>query len=214
MSKTTTDENHPMGKEDENAVLKSDLEKIHARINQAVNHRFLLTGANIALIGPIIVPLTNGFTLDLCTQKSDFFHASIALSLYSLLSALFFYQSTQLRRVIRILATYLIVKELSEWEKDWSKFRSDPSHPKSTSSMDQSTHEFIFFGTSSVGIIIYIALFLVNWSNIENQAYILYKSFFYLVIIDIPLILCLKNSFAKENELEEEYKKRWENIFR
>jgi len=34
------------------------------------------------------------------------------------------------------------------------------------------------------------------------------------VIIDIPLILCLKNSFAKENELEEEYKKRWENIFR
>ncbi len=96
--------------------------KLHNEINQCVNQRFLLTGASVTLFGIIARHLLPGVS----EPKLDEIITSLLLSLtYSILLMAFFWQSQQLRKMMRTYSSYLIQKGLSEWEQDWYEFRDN-----------------------------------------------------------------------------------------
>ena len=95
--------------------MDQDITKIHNEINQAVNHRFLLTAAAItalALLGRFMFPSVS-FTLEEIYKTSPFYLA------YVFVLYLLYVQSIHLRKMIRTYSTYLIAKGWSTWEMDW-----------------------------------------------------------------------------------------------
>ncbi len=100
--------------------------KLHNEINQCGNQRFLLTAGAVALFGTISKYLFPSITEP---RFDEVVVAACVSSAYSIILAALFYQSRQLRRVIRNLSTYLRAKQWSEWEQDWFvKRRRDPHH--------------------------------------------------------------------------------------
>ena len=114
--------------------------KIHNEINQCGNQRFLLTAGAVALFGTVaryLLPSTTEARFD------EVITATCVSSAYSLILAALFYQSRQLRRVIRNLSTYLRAKKWSEWERDWYlKRRIGPRHL--TPAPDLVAHRSVF----------------------------------------------------------------------
>src|SRR5574341_1837862 len=99
---------------------KADLQKIHNEINQIVNQRFVITTVAIAFFG-VIVTLMNPKNNQIVDSENVafIFIASILLTL----SLLFFFSySYWLKRQLRIFTTYLLVKKISNWERDWSEY--------------------------------------------------------------------------------------------
>lgn len=99
----------------------SDIQKIHAEINQIVNQRFLIVTVAITAFGVIttwLIPRNtppSGANISALTA-----FGSIVLT--SLLFMLFMF-SYFLTRMLRIFTTYLLVTKESGWEDDWKKYR-------------------------------------------------------------------------------------------
>ena len=115
-----------------------DRTKLHGEINQNVNQRFLLTGTTVAVFALIAKDL---FPTATSEKPPDVLKASVLAIVYSVLLCLLFFQSLQLRKVVRTYSTYLIAKEWSEWEEDWALFRE--KHPK-LSRYDLRGHTIVF----------------------------------------------------------------------
>ena len=100
--------------------------KIHNEINQCGNQRFLLTAGAVTLFGALSKYLFPSITEPRFDEVAT---AACVSSAYSIILAALFYQSRQLRRVIRNLSTYLRAKKWSDWEEDWYvKRRRNLSH--------------------------------------------------------------------------------------
>ena len=114
--------------------------KIHNEINQCGNQRFLLTAGAVALFGTVARYLLPSVTEP---RFDEVITAACVSSGYSLILAALFYQSRQLRRVIRNLSTYLRAKGWSDWEADWYiKRRRGPHHQ--TPAPDLVAHRSVF----------------------------------------------------------------------
>lgn len=100
-----------------------DRRKLHAEINQIENHRFLLSTLAVTAFGVLgawLVPRA----APLPGSPVGGFVCAGALLLQLLLFVLFLVHQV-FKSVMRTLATYLIVRDASEWEKDWRRYRRD-----------------------------------------------------------------------------------------
>lgn len=128
--KLTLDVRCKMNKEENNRGKMStpltveDQRKLHAEVNQLVNQRFLLNTAAVTLFGVIlswIIPK------DSPPNTIGIVHYTACILLFILLFALFSI-SHLLRVTTRVITTYLIEKDASQWEKDWKLYRSQKSY--------------------------------------------------------------------------------------
>jgi hypothetical protein len=101
-----------------------DIRKIHAEINQLVNQRFVLTTLAVTVFGLISTwgipkePLTSGTDL-------GWFRYMVAILTLVVLFGLYFLMH-RLMGMLRILSTYLVATDSSNWEKDWALYRTRP----------------------------------------------------------------------------------------
>jgi hypothetical protein len=99
-----------------------DRRKLHTEINQLINQRFLVTTVAITAFGVVMGMLAPRIPPTLSTGVGGFvFLVSTVLSL--ILFSLFLL-SHYCKGMIRVYSTYLILKNASDWEVDWEKFRS------------------------------------------------------------------------------------------
>lgn len=131
-----TASNQSIALPDSARLSEADRFKLHNEINQCNNHRFLLTGTAIALFGvmaPHFFPKSTPPTLN---------EVAITASLsavYSVLLGVLFYQSRQLRKVVRTYSTYLRAKQWSEWERDWYAYRTHEHRQRDETGQQHST---------------------------------------------------------------------------
>lgn len=95
-----------------------DVKKIHAEINQIINQRFQMTYIAITIFSVIcgwIVTKTP-------SENAGSYIVTGIVFLNFVLASLYRY-SCYLKSKVRVYATYLMVNDLSEWEKDWKEYR-------------------------------------------------------------------------------------------
>lgn len=108
-----------MEAEERKATDSEDRRKLHLAINQIDNQRFLLTTGGITLV---ITALGLWLNRIPPTGPSMRFSCLFSMALLILLSVVYFY-SWLLRNLLREFATYLRLKNASEWEHDRLKYR-------------------------------------------------------------------------------------------
>lgn len=151
--------------ERKSGLIFQDVSKLHSEINQAVNHRFLLTAGAITAFALIFrymlyVPSSENTEKGkevISVATIDFTTNIASYSAYLAVLALLFYQSIGIRVIIRTNSTYLRAKNYSDWENDWHKFRSrDKSKTRIfrgvLSNADLIAHGSIFIGLSLLSL--------------------------------------------------------------
>ena len=169
---------------------EQDITKIHSEINQAVNHRFLLTGAGItafALLGRLMFlteyPTENKELVAEVFKTVPFYFAYVSV-LYLLNR-----QSIHLRQVIRSYSTFLIAKNWSTWEENWfcARYNSD-SRIKRLAKNDVRAHSAIFCG---------LALFSLAIGCFNH--FVLYEAELWKSVKEAINLYGIFGSFSKSN---------------
>jgi len=99
-----------------------DVRKIHAEVNQIVNQRFLLTTLAVTVFGVVAAWM---LPRDSAKSEIDTYYSLIGAELLLVLLFLLYCASIALRNVLRTATSYLVVFEVSAWERRASAFRSD-----------------------------------------------------------------------------------------
>ena len=184
--------------------------KIHNEINQCGNQRFLLTAGAVALFGTIAHYLLPSVTEP---RFDEVITAACVSSAYSLILAALFYQSRQLRRVIRNLSTYLRAKEWSDWEADWFvKRRRGPHHQ--TPAPDLVAHRSVF---AAMAVATLLCLPLPAFANAHLRGdqqhwqgwgwvMLAVAAFLALVVVAYVVSVATQDSAAQEDEMFAEWK--------
>ena len=184
--------------------------KIHNEINQCGNQRFLLTAGAVALFGTIAKYLLPSITEP---HFDEVITAACVSSAYSLILGALFYQSRQLRRVIRNLSTYLRAKGWSDWEADWFvKRRKGPHH--STPAPDLVAHRSVF---AAMAVATLLCLQMPAFANYhlrgEQQRWqpwgwvlIGVAALLAVSVIAYVIAVATQDSAAQEDEMFEEWK--------
>lgn len=103
-----------------------DLRKLHAEVNQITNQRFLVTTSALALFGVVGGWLIPRSQVEASGRVSDFTCLMCAALILFLL--ILFWYSQQLKRMLRVITTYLDVFGDSAWEQHWAAFRAKQRH--------------------------------------------------------------------------------------
>jgi len=98
-----------------------DLHKVNAEIAQIAHERFLVTTLAITVFGVIGAWLIPKSTPNVGSDLGAFTFAGSILLTSSLFMLFLF--SHLLRRMLRILSSYLLVTKKSSWEYDWRRYR-------------------------------------------------------------------------------------------
>lgn len=109
--------------------MQEDVRKIHGEVNQILNHTFGLTTAAITAFGVILA-----WSIPKAPGGDQWAAASIAVMsamLMHVVLLLLHGASKLLTRQLFTLTSYLVIKHLSIWEKDWMQLeqRSAPNPP-------------------------------------------------------------------------------------
>jgi hypothetical protein len=102
-------------------LVNEDVRKLHNEINQIVNQRFLLGTAAVTVFGVVaawIIPKSPPAP----GESIGTLAYAVTVLLIILLFALFLL-SQLLKNVLRTYSAYLLVGNLSKWEKDWKTYR-------------------------------------------------------------------------------------------
>lgn len=174
-----------------------DIRKIHAEINQIVHQRFLVTTSAITILG-VVLSWLHPKEMGHCATSLGGFIYFVSTLLLVLLFSLFLY-SNHLRRMLRVLTSYLIVTEKSNWERDWQKYRKN----KYSSYSSAQTIIFNLLGIAvSIYPILIAVIFSLNYEPCVGFLSHIVVSVFYFVAI------FLVNLYSNEDfEL-----KRWRDI--
>jgi hypothetical protein len=103
-----------------------DIRKLNAEILQTINQRFSITLTAITIFGAMsawIIPKIPSVT---ATEGIGFIYYISSLLLLLLL--FLFYYSYILRGRAKVISTYLIITESSNWEIAWNKFKRPGVH--------------------------------------------------------------------------------------
>lgn len=178
----------------------SDIQKIHAEINQIVNQRFLIMTVAITAFGvitPWLIPRNTPLSGANIGALTAF--GSIVLTL--LLSILFMF-SYLLTRMLRTFTTYLLVTEKSGWEDDWKKYRE----MKYFGYTKAQTVVFLFL----IGLSTFLPLILgVLYSTKPKCSTVLLVG----ILIGVPcLIVVAALGFLRCLDPEVKAKTRWEKL--
>ena len=96
---------------------EEDIRKIHTEINQLANQRFVLSTFAITLFSVVVA-----WQLRVKVEKFETL-TYVAYSFQTLLAILYFVNFHLLRKC-RMLTSYLVISETSQFEIDWIKYRN------------------------------------------------------------------------------------------
>lgn len=183
-------------------VRPEDVRKIHAEINQIVNQRFLLTTLAVTLFGTVAALTTPRGGIPSEHVGFTFTFSYVTSMLLFVMFALLFVSSLNLRNYLRVLSTYLDEAGLSQWERDWAKFRSGGYSAYTT------TQTFFFLTLGMVATaypflieILYQGCITWRWVNILT-----------LILFFAHEILVAFLGFRKCTNAESRLRKRWRSI--
>lgn len=103
-----------------NGPTTEDQRKIHAEINQILNQRLLLTMLAVTVFGAIAAWLIPKDP-PIVGSSVGLFRYSVSILLLVVLLVLFFLL-LQLKQMLWVLASYLVVTKASGWERDFIEF--------------------------------------------------------------------------------------------
>ena len=183
--------------------------KIHNEINQCGNQRFLLTAGAVALFGTVARYLLPSITE---ARFDEVITATCVSSAYSLILAALFYQSRQLRRVIRNLSTYLRAKGWSHWERDWYVKRRRGPH-RLTPAPDLVAHRSVFAAMAIATLLCLPISIFANLHLKDDQqrwqtwgwASIAVAAFLALAVLAYVISVATQDSSAQEDEMFAEW---------
>ena len=99
-----------------------DQKKLHDRVNQITHQAILITTAATTVFGLVSswffreVPPSAGAPVGPSTYALSMLLLFLLFTLFSILHSQ--------KRLLRILTTYLVITEASEWERAWKRFRA------------------------------------------------------------------------------------------
>ena len=179
-----------------------DRRKLHAEINQIENHRFLLSTLAVTAFGVLGAWLVPRAAPEPGTPVGGFVCAG-ALLLEVLLFVLFLLHQV-FKLVMRSLATYLVVRDASQWEKDWRRYRRDRQDWYSQAQ----TILFVILEASAAVFPLTLAyLFDLTWHPREGIWLV-------LGVGEVFLLLMLALGIFGWLDREEKIESRWREILR
>jgi len=184
-------------------INKSDVTKIHSEINQILNQRYNFVAIAITIFGFFVTSFN-------FKDKLHFSDNGLAITIvFLVILSILNYFIAILTRQFRLLRTYLIVKELSDWESDYSKFVNKNKSAGYTASLR--------FLLVILGLGMLIVSFLEQYSSMSFDVKVLsylYGSGWYLLIalMYLLIVFILADKFVG-NSQEEELIEKWKEVF-
>lgn len=202
--KTSTPNDEKLGTEDK--------KKLHDRINQCGNQRFVLTTAAVALFGVFTAGLLRGET-PTPLDKAVLCRALLAAIVYSILLGTFYLQSLKIRNLLRTMTTYLLVKRESVWEEDWYSFR-ESRHQAPHAGHDSRAHSIAFLALSAI---VFGAVAILCWYNQDLVLRDLQLEILAAVSLSSSATLAYSavrnSSYKRELHVENDILRHWHQYF-
>ncbi len=140
-----------------------DIRRVHSQINQIENQRFLIITVSLTLFGVFINASLPRQAAMAASDSVGLTWGGVILILFVLF--LLFAYSQILTRMIFVLRTYLKVKKISNWEKDWEAYTRSTSF-LGYRSMGYSKDLLAYFGLIGLGIS--ICPILIEWIFLKD----------------------------------------------
>ncbi len=188
-------------------TLAADLAKVHNRINQGVNQRFLLTGTNVTALGLFLGFLLKDFNLGPASAY-EIKRYYLILAGYSLVNLLLYIQSRSIRKAVRTFAAWLLRKGFSTWELDWEAYRKAlPAKAK----VDQDAHNTIFRVTcfASPALMVLVSWHFRNVPYTQDVKFVFGLTAAFVLTSALYVIL---TSHPSEDQMNQEAQTDWEKV--